>query len=199
MTLLALVPILGGVHTPRPLPSSGLPGVLGWLRGGGPLCWPAWLGQATCEPRSPRLALPSEGARGRGHSAQERPRRAATGSRDVRGQWPGSPCWSGHGPHGLLPGSLEELGEGRGARSAEHPPHTLRWTAGLQPLLLLLLLFSRLSSPGARVLCPRHLLTHCVRGSSITCQKSLFFRYLQICATVSNFSSTKRPFQLLPN
>lgn len=28
---------------------------------------------------------------------------------------------------------------------------------------------------------------------------SLFFRYLQICATVSNFSSTKRPFQLLPN
>lgn len=28
---------------------------------------------------------------------------------------------------------------------------------------------------------------------------SLFFQYLQICATVSNFSSTKRPFQLLPN
>lgn len=53
------------------------------------------------------------------------PRRAGAGSRDVHGQYPGSPCWSGRSPHGLLPGSLEEPGEGRGAWSAEHPhsPH----------------------------------------------------------------------------
>lgn len=69
--------------------------------------------------------------------------------------------------------------------------------AGPRPRLLLP------PAPRSRPVCLpvrwRPSLTDSCPCSEYNLPNSLFFRYLQICATVSNFSSTKRPFQLLPN
>lgn len=71
-------------------------------------------------------------------------------------------------------------------------------TPGPQPQPRLLLPPAPTPWP-VRAVCWRPSLTDSCPCSEYNLPNSLFFRYLQICATVFNFSSTKRPFQLLPN